>query len=66
MKIELSESEIIEAAALVAALLLAISAESDDQFERAVVLAEDFASSLGGDEVERAKSEVQTLVEVDE
>ena len=52
--------------ALVASLLLAINAGSADQFKRAVALAEDFASSLGGDEVERAKSEVQTLLEVDE
>tara|TARA_R100000808_G_scaffold14373_1_gene34004 strand:+ start:1586 stop:1759 length:174 start_codon:yes stop_codon:yes gene_type:complete len=43
--------------ALVAALRLAISAESDDQFERAVALAEDFAAGLTEIEVARAKAE---------
>ena len=43
--------------ALVAALRLAISAESDDQFNRAVALAEDFAAGLTEIEVARAKAE---------
>tara|TARA_R100000808_G_C2114043_1_gene127232 strand:+ start:433 stop:606 length:174 start_codon:yes stop_codon:yes gene_type:complete len=43
--------------ALVAALRLAISAESDDQFNRAVALAEDFAARLSEVEVARAKAE---------
>ena len=43
--------------ALVAALRLAISADTDDQFQRAVSLAEDFSASLSADQVERAKSE---------
>lgn len=43
--------------ALVATLRLAISAESDDQFTRAVKLAEDFAAGLSEIEVARAKAE---------
>ena len=43
--------------ALVAALRLAISADTDDQFERAVALAEDFAAGLTEIDVARAKVE---------
>tara|TARA_R100001163_G_C4886905_1_gene81696 strand:- start:304 stop:480 length:177 start_codon:yes stop_codon:yes gene_type:complete len=43
--------------ALVAALQLAINATTDEQFTRAVKLAEDFASSLSEIEVQRAKAE---------
>ena len=43
--------------ALVAALRLAISADTDDQFQRAVALAEDFAAGLTEIEVARAKAE---------
>ena len=43
--------------ALVAALRLAISADTDEQFERAVALAEDFAAGLTEIDVARAKAE---------
>ena len=43
--------------ALVAALRWAISADTDDQFERAVALAEDFAAGLTEIDVARAKVE---------
>lgn len=43
--------------ALVAALRLAISADTDEQFERAVAMAEDFAAGLTEIEVARAKAE---------
>tara|TARA_B100000519_G_C13879371_1_gene267518 strand:+ start:374 stop:550 length:177 start_codon:yes stop_codon:yes gene_type:complete len=43
--------------ALVSALRLAITSTTDDQFQRAVKLAEDFASSLSEIEVQRAKAE---------
>ena len=43
--------------ALVAALRLAISADTDERFQRAVALAEDFAAGLSEVEVARAKAE---------
>tara|TARA_R110001592_G_scaffold56817_2_gene172945 strand:+ start:936 stop:1496 length:561 start_codon:yes stop_codon:yes gene_type:complete len=43
--------------ALVSALRLAITADTDDQFERAVGLAEYFSAGLTENEVERAKAE---------
>ena len=43
--------------ALVSALRLAITSTTDDQFQRAVKLAEDFASGLSEIEVQRAKAE---------
>ena len=45
--------------ALVLALRLAIDAPTEEQAQRAVQMAEDFASSLSELEVERAKKEVQ-------
>lgn len=44
--------------ALVAALRFAISADTDERFQRAVALAEDFAAGLSEIEVARAKAEV--------
>ena len=45
--------------ALVLALRLAIDAPTEEQAQRAVQMAEDFASNLSELEVERAKKEVQ-------
>jgi len=50
--------------ALVLALRLSITADTDEQFNRALEMAESFAAKLTDIEVARAKKEAEEAVEV--